>query len=436
MKIKKLIALLLSVTVMGISIPAFSSVAEISAIAGDDETYGDFQITKYDDHVEISKYTGDASNVKIPSEIDGLPVTSIGDEAFISCYSIESIIIPDSVTSICTEAFSNCRYLTSITIPDSVTNIDSFAFVSCTKLESIIIPDSVTNIGSCAFWFCTSLSSITIPKSVTNIGDRAFMDTPWLENKQKENPLVIVNNILIDGTACSGDVIIPDSVTIIGDYSFHYSQNLISITIPSSVTYIGEGAFSRCESLTSITLPNSITSIENCTFMFCKNLKSIIIPDSVTLIDYSAFCPCKNLESITILNPDCKINDSASTICNDDDFDNGSSYSGVIKGYIGSTAETYAKKYGYTFEVNFILGDVTIDGIINGSDATFALQAYTLVNSGLDDGLDDIQFKAADVTGDGIITGSDATIILNYYTYLSSLITGENPLSMEEWMKK
>ena len=77
-----------------------------------------------------------------------------------------------------------------------------------------------------------------------------------------------------------------------------------------------------------------------------------------------------------------------------------------------------------------------MDGIITGSDATWALQAYTLLSSDKDHGLTEAQFKAADVTGDGIITGSDATIILNYYTYLSSVNADENPLSIEEWMKK
>ena len=63
MKIKRFIASLLSITLIGLSMPVFSSIAEISVTANTDEIYGDFQITKFDDHIEISKYTGDASNV-------------------------------------------------------------------------------------------------------------------------------------------------------------------------------------------------------------------------------------------------------------------------------------------------------------------------------------------------------------------------------------
>jgi len=87
-------------------------------------------------------------------------------------------------------------------------------------------------------------------------------------------------------------------------------------------------------------------------------------------------------------------------------------------------------------ESDFILGDVTMDGIITGSDATYALIAYTRLSSFLDDGLTDMQFKAADADSDGIITGTDATLILQYYTELSSNINSENFPSMEEWMKK
>lgn len=413
MKIKRFIASLLSITLIGLSMPVFSSIAEIPVTANTDEIYGDFQITKFDDHVEISKYTGDASNVTIPSEIDGLPVTSIGDEAFISCYSIESIIIPDSVTSICTEAFSNCRYLTSITIPDSVTNIDSFAFVSCTKLESIIIPDSVTSIGHGTFYNCHNLISVTIPDSVTSIEGNAFGNTQWIINKRKENPLVIVNGLLIDGQICSGDVVIPDTVTDICNF-----------------------AFRDCSRITSITIPDSVKNIGNLSFAYCTALTSITIPDSVKNIGYGAFRLCEKLKSITILSLECSISEDSETFSDSYDYDSETDvYTGVFNCYADSTAETYAQKHGFDLEIiPFTPGDVTMDGIITGSDATWALQAYTLLSSGKDHGLTDIQFKAADVTGDGIITGSDATIILNYYTYLSSVKADEKTLSLEEWM--
>jgi len=110
-----------------------------------------------------------SGSLDIPSTYNGLPVTSIGVQAFQSCTSLSSITIPDSVTSIGRQAFDSCSGLTSITIPDSVTSIGASTFFYCTSLTNISIPDSVTSIGLGAFNFCTSLTSITIPDSVTSI---------------------------------------------------------------------------------------------------------------------------------------------------------------------------------------------------------------------------------------------------------------------------
>ncbi len=384
MNTKKVVASLLAIAVTGICIPAIKPISSNLFITTNalksytDTTYGDFDIRNYNDHTEIKKYNGTAAVVEIPSEIEGLVVTAIRPRAF-----------------------EKNETITSVTIPDTVTSIGEYSFVLCSKLKTINIPESVTDIGQSAF-----------------SGTAWWYDHAKDENKKKIS--IIVNNIFIDAGACT------------------------NVVIPDSVVKIAPGAFSGRDTVTSVTIPATLKNIDSKAFSFCRNVKEIIIPNSVKKIDRLAFDNCSNLQSITILNPNCEIYDSSGTICNKNEYDSESKkyvdkYAGIIKGYSGSTAEIYAKKYGYTFKAmksNFLLGDVTLDGIINGSDATFALQAYTLVNSGLDDGLTDLQFNVADVTGDGILTGSDATIILNYYTYLSSLTAGEKTLSLEEWMKK
>jgi hypothetical protein len=135
----------------------------------------DFKVEKIDGGkgVEITKYVGEKFEVRIPPRIQGLPVTSIGKQAFEE-KGITSVTIPNSVTSIWDGAFWGCTSLTSIIIPNSVTSIGDAAFSGCTSLTNITIPNSVTSIGNLAFDYCTSLTSITIPNSVTSIGDKAF----------------------------------------------------------------------------------------------------------------------------------------------------------------------------------------------------------------------------------------------------------------------
>lgn len=120
-------------------------------------------------------------------------------------------------------------------------------------------------------------SVVVIPEGVTVIGDYTF-----------------------DGCSSLTSINIPDGVTSIGDYAFWNCTSLTSITIPDGVTSIGDEAFYSCSSLTSITIPNSVTSIGDSAFGFCGSLTSITIPNSVTSINNQAFWECTNLSSATI----------------------------------------------------------------------------------------------------------------------------------------
>lgn len=165
-------------------------------------------------------------------------VTKIEKNAFYNCSDLKSITMSDSVTSIGDSAFAGCSSLESIIIPNTVTRIGDYAFASCSSFESITIPVSVKSIGEGVFSGCKALSEIKISDSVSSIGSQPFKDTPWLKSKQSTDPLVIINGILIDGTTCSGNVIIPDTVTSIKRCAFYNCTNIESITIPNSVIYI------------------------------------------------------------------------------------------------------------------------------------------------------------------------------------------------------
>ena len=302
--------------------------------------------------------------ITIPSEIDGKPVTSIGDSAFEDCTGLTSITISNSVTSIGYKAFYDCTGLTSITIPNSVTSIGDLAFEDCTGLTSInvasdnnyyssnngvlfnkkktalirypegksqtsyTIPNSVTRIGYGAFRGCTGLTSITIPNSVTSIASWAFDGCTGLtsinvasgNNYYSDNNGVLFNKkktelIRYPEGKSQTSYTIPDSVTSIGNWAFDGCTGITSITIPNSVTSIGAHAFDGCTGLTSITIPNSVTSIGYMAFYGCTGLTSIAIPNSVTSIGNWAFFECTGLTSITIPNSVTSIGDGAFNSC-------------------------------------------------------------------------------------------------------------------------
>ena len=145
------------------------------------------------------------------------------------------------------------------------------------------------------------LSKIVIPatycgKAVTEIATLGFGDS------------VLGNPIL-------KEVIIPDSVTSIGEVAFLDCSNLTSVTIPNSVTSIGIHAFNGCTSLTSLTIPDNVTSIGDYAFYGCSSLTGVTIPDSVTSIGSSAFSRCTSLTGVTIGNGVTSIGSSAFSSC-------------------------------------------------------------------------------------------------------------------------
>lgn len=210
----------------------------------------------------IKKYNGNDAVVNIPSEINGTPVTTIGNAAF-----------RDSS-------------VTSVTIPASVTEIGSNAFADCTNL---------TSVNYAGDW-----SNLTIQSGNPAVQDAAneqlfdFAFTP-------DNTAVIVNNYKCKGTAA--DVTIPSCykgkpVTAINNAAFPNSA-VTSVTIPDSVTSIPDAAFVNCSQLTNISIPNSVTYIGFSAFDGCASLKSITLPSSLRTIGNSAFAGCPSLMTVT-----------------------------------------------------------------------------------------------------------------------------------------
>ena len=203
------------------------------------------------------------TDIIIPDTYKGLPVTSIGHQAFsYSGNSITSVIIPNSVTSIAHYAFEYCTALTSITIPNSVTSIGTGSFAGCTSLTTVILGNSMTSIGEYAFEDCTSLTSVTIPASMTSIANDAFSRCTSLIS-------ITVDPYNDYYQSIEGNLYTKDGKTLI---QYAIGKESTSFTIPDFVTSIDAGAFEGCTSLTSITIPISVTSIGYGAFGNCTSL--------------------------------------------------------------------------------------------------------------------------------------------------------------------
>ena len=220
-------------------------------------------------------------NITIPTELNGIRVTGIGNYAFHYLPALTNVTIPQGITSIGDYAFSDCDglisatieegvptganmfngcdNLTTVNLPESLTTIADGSFANCSALNHVTIPDNVTKIGTSAFCLCNALSDITLGRGLTTIGDFAFKNCDSLETIQ-----------------------LPSNLKEIGEDAFRECDILKSITLPDSVTDIGEDAFSTCPELESITIPENVTVIKSGTFDYCSKLKSITLPAGLT----------------------------------------------------------------------------------------------------------------------------------------------------------
>ena len=149
---------------------------------------------------------------------------------------------------------------------------------------------------------CLFLKSLVIPDSVTNIGDYAFWGCKSLKSLVLPDGVTSIGDYAFDGCCSLRCVVISDGVTRIGNYAFWGCKSLKSLVIPDSVTHIGNGAFNACSSLKSLVIPDSVSSIGESAFEDCTSLSSLVIPEGVTSIGHCAFRGCYSLSNIVIPN--------------------------------------------------------------------------------------------------------------------------------------
>jgi hypothetical protein len=233
-------------------------------------------------------------------------VTTIGESAFLYCFYLTNLSIPNTVTTIEASAFAYCQGFTGdLVIPNSVTTVGYGAFQICPGFDGdLIIGSSVTEIGDYAFNSCDGMTGILhIPGNVQSLGGNSFgycafsgivvdPENNVYDSRNDCNAIIetSTNELL---TGCKNTVI-PNTVTSIGYCAFRGIAGLTSIEIPNSVTYIGENAFAFCYDLTGdLTIPNSVDTIDAGAFFYCEGFGgTLTIGESVTFIGDQAFRNC------------------------------------------------------------------------------------------------------------------------------------------------
>lgn len=244
-------------------------------------------------------------------------VKRIGIKAFMDCYNLSEIVLPNSIVSIQSAAFSgtkiknidipekvldikanlfmNCRELECINLHTKIHTIDNYAFYNCINLKGINLPEGLEMIGESGFANCRSVEKVKIPDSVKVIGGSCFLACVSLKEIILSHNLRAVMAFTFRMCSSLERIVIPNSVKKVGSFAFDKCVNLKEIKLANSIKTIGLRAFKDCTSLEKFLIPLGMESIGLCAFENCFSLHLVYLPKSLKSLENNAFLGCKNL---------------------------------------------------------------------------------------------------------------------------------------------
>lgn len=230
--------------------------------------------------------------LEIPSEIDGISITSLKAYCFSNIENVTEIYVPNNIKSIGERTFYNLPNLTKLYFDANISDL------------------SFTNNGN--FTNCGTLSNgytLIIGKNIKSIPSYFMYNSENVyKRKNKVNSIVFE-----DGSMCTSigtfafaytfisNIVLPTSIEIVKVSAFEHCDKLTSITnFPQTINIINERTFADCKMLTEFLIPSSVITIGSGAFSGCQALKEIYIPNSVQTIEEFAFSDCTNAKTITI----------------------------------------------------------------------------------------------------------------------------------------
>ncbi|MGN0795113.1 MAG: leucine-rich repeat protein [Aristaeellaceae bacterium] len=291
----------------------------------------DYTWTADETGVTITGYTGEATRVAIPAEIDGQPVVALADKAFYET-DVTWVSIPDGVTEIGRYCFGGCTALQTLQLPAALTEIPDGLLESCLRLLELTIPEGVVSIGESAFWMNSYLEGLRLPASLTEIGSYNFVGMLYLERFS-----VAPGNTAFQ-TLDEGAVLLSAD----GKRFIHYCgwQDRSVYTIPEGVEVVSAFAFDQQPTLRSIIVPEGVTTIEGMAFLSVTGLQSLTLPASVTEIGKAQV---SITDGIILPDPDAAPEDVPESTLR------------IVSGAViiapeGSAAQVYAEQFNLIFE--------------------------------------------------------------------------------------
>lgn len=272
-----------AVMMMALAMPLQAQNYDFSAVAPSGQTlyYGitpnGVQVIRHPDYTTI---TGSLTIPAMVTDSAGIShnVTAVGDYAFTG-FPLTSVTISTGITRIGDLAFKDCPSLVNVMLPDSLVFIGGQAFQGC-PITSITIPRTVTSIGSSAFKSCNSLASVNFN------ADSCYAPASSMSAIFAYSGITNLN--------------IGSTVRRIPGDAFAFCYNLTNVIFPNSLTFIGEYSFWGDTLLTNIVIPDSVKIISDGAFYYCTGLANVVIGSGVDSIGMEAFVGDTNISSIEL----------------------------------------------------------------------------------------------------------------------------------------